>query len=132
MSQLTFFFLLKERILATCEANKLEYVDDPTNYQPQFTIRNAIRHCLNSEEKSDSAIARYPPDIAVQLKDINKAGAKYTELKIGLGASREHLREVVKKFAEELEDIDAKGLSSVIYRYCVKKLICLIQWMNFS
>jgi tRNA(Ile)-lysidine synthase TilS/MesJ len=38
---------LKERILATCEENNLEYIDDSTNFQPELTIRNAIRHLLS-------------------------------------------------------------------------------------
>lgn len=36
----------KDRILATCEANKLEYVVDKTNFQPEVTLRNAIRHVV--------------------------------------------------------------------------------------
>jgi tRNA(Ile)-lysidine synthase TilS/MesJ len=36
----------QDRILATCEENKLEYVIDPTNFHPEVTLRNAIRHKL--------------------------------------------------------------------------------------
>lgn len=118
MSLLTFsFFWLKERILATCEANKLDYVNDPTNFQPKLTLRNAIRHCLDSEEKKrlDSTfVPQYPDEIATVRKDIDKAVAKYPELNINLDAGREHLREVVKNVAKELEEIDATGSSSVI------------------
>ena len=108
--------MLKDRILATCEANKLEYVTDPTNFQPQLTIRNAIRHCIDSGEgkEPDSAFTQYPSEIATQLRNINKAAAKHPELNISLGAGREHLREAVKKVAKELEEVDATGLSSVI------------------
>ena len=113
MSPLTFFAFLKDRILATCEANKLEYVNDPTNFQPQFTIRNAIRHCLDSE-KPDPTFAGYPPEIAVQLNQINKGASKYPELNISLNAGRERLREAVKTVAKELEDVDAQGSSFVI------------------
>ena len=107
-----FFFLLKDRILATCEANKLEYVNDPTNFQPHITIRNAIRHCLDSEEGNDSTFANFPGAIAAQLNDINKGAAKYPELKISLHAGRERLREAVKTVTKELEDVEATGLSS--------------------
>lgn len=34
---------LQDRILATCEANGLKYVHDPTNFQPEITLRNALR-----------------------------------------------------------------------------------------
>ncbi|KAF8809115.1 hypothetical protein BYT27DRAFT_7136777 [Phlegmacium glaucopus] len=100
----------KERILATCEANKLEYVDDPTNFQPQLTIRNAIRHCINNgegKEELDSTFTQYPAEIATLLSDINnKAAANYPELNISLSAGREHLRQVVKDLAKELAEVD--------------------------
>jgi tRNA(Ile)-lysidine synthase len=34
----------KARILATCKANNIPFVSDPTNFDPQITLRNAIRH----------------------------------------------------------------------------------------
>ncbi|KIP12362.1 hypothetical protein PHLGIDRAFT_331780 [Phlebiopsis gigantea 11061_1 CR5-6] len=40
----------KDRLIATCEANGLEYVVDPTNFQPDMTIRNAIRGYLHRRE----------------------------------------------------------------------------------
>lgn len=36
--------------MATCEENGLEYVTDKTNFQPEITLRNAIRHMLVEEE----------------------------------------------------------------------------------
>ncbi|KAG8732963.1 hypothetical protein FRC11_009730, partial [Ceratobasidium sp. 423] len=35
-----------ERILATCHAHKLEYEQDVTNFMPDLTVRNAVRHAL--------------------------------------------------------------------------------------
>lgn len=43
-----FLGLGKDRILATCEANKLEYVVDKTNFQPEVTLRNAIRYVVSN------------------------------------------------------------------------------------
>ncbi|KIJ44269.1 hypothetical protein M422DRAFT_252278 [Sphaerobolus stellatus SS14] len=37
----------KDRILATCEAHGLAYVNDPTNFQPEVAQRNFIRSCLS-------------------------------------------------------------------------------------
>ena len=111
---LFFFFGSKDRILATCEANKLEYVNDPSNFQPDFTIRNAIRRCLDSAEEGkepDPTFSNFPGEIANELKHINKAAAKYPELNISLGASRECLREAAKTVAKELDEVDATGLS---------------------
>jgi tRNA(Ile)-lysidine synthase len=40
----------------TCELHKIPYVLDRTNFQPDLTLRNAIRHMLaNNEKKRDSA-----------------------------------------------------------------------------
>ncbi|KDN38182.1 hypothetical protein RSAG8_09685, partial [Rhizoctonia solani AG-8 WAC10335] len=36
----------KERILATCRAHNLEYEQDVTNFMPDLTVRNAVRHVL--------------------------------------------------------------------------------------
>lgn len=96
----------------------MEYVNDPTNFQPQFTVRNAIRHFIDKvegkePEEIEAEYAKYPSEISKQLQKINKEAAnKYSESdKISLNAGREHLREVVKKVAKELEEVDATGLS---------------------
>lgn len=39
--------MLQDRILATCDSNGLEYINDLTNFQPSITVRNAIRQCLS-------------------------------------------------------------------------------------
>ena len=109
----------------------MEYVNDPSNFQPDFTIRNAIRHCLDRKEP-DPTFADYPGAIGVELKRIDKAAAKYPDLNISLSSSREQLREAVKKVAEELDQVDAKGLSSIHFFDFGIKLICLLQWMSFS
>lgn len=33
-------------MLATCEEHGLEYVTDETNFQPEITLRNSVRHVL--------------------------------------------------------------------------------------
>ena len=98
----------------------MEYVDDPTNFQPQLTIRNAIRHCINTssgeeKDKPDSTSTEYPAQIATLLADISKtAAANYPKLNISLSAGREHLRQVVKDLAKELAEVDTTGLSPII------------------
>ncbi|KAF8318959.1 hypothetical protein DL93DRAFT_2054074 [Clavulina sp. PMI_390] len=44
----------KDRILATCEENRLEFVVDATNFQPDLTIRNQIRHDLEISKSNVS------------------------------------------------------------------------------
>ncbi|CAE6505083.1 unnamed protein product [Rhizoctonia solani] len=41
----------KERILATCHAHKLEYEQDVTNFMPDLTVRNAVRHALSRADR---------------------------------------------------------------------------------
>ncbi|KID80516.1 uncharacterized protein G6M90_00g008540 [Metarhizium brunneum] len=38
----------KDRLIATCEANKIKWFEDPTNADPTLTPRNAIRHMNHS------------------------------------------------------------------------------------
>lgn len=40
--------LHKEDLVATCKENNIPYVDDPTNFDPTLTVRNAIRSLLSS------------------------------------------------------------------------------------
>ncbi|KAG7448250.1 adenine nucleotide alpha hydrolases-like protein [Guyanagaster necrorhizus] len=64
----------KDRLLATCESNQLEYVIDPTNFQPSLTLRNAVRGFLASGET----------DVKVYAKGANLPGEHVAELeKVG-------------------------------------------------
>ncbi|KAI0705901.1 PP-loop family-domain-containing protein [Cytidiella melzeri] len=45
-----FLEISKDRILATCEANGIDYVMDPSNFQPDATLRNYIRRTLATRE----------------------------------------------------------------------------------
>lgn len=38
----------KESLVATCKENNVPFVDDPTNFDPTLTVRNAIRSLLSS------------------------------------------------------------------------------------
>jgi len=40
-------------VLATCEEHGLDYVTDETNFQPEITLRNAVRHALAGGNISD-------------------------------------------------------------------------------
>ncbi|KAH8099518.1 adenine nucleotide alpha hydrolases-like protein [Cristinia sonorae] len=50
----------KDRILATCEANNLSYATDPTNFQPDITLRNYLR----------DRIKNFPLDVTVNPKGL--------------------------------------------------------------
>ena len=47
----------KARILATCKANNVSFVSDPSNFDPQMTLRNAVR-CLLTSHKVPRALSR--------------------------------------------------------------------------
>lgn len=40
----------QDRILATCDAYDLKYTTDITNFQPEATLRNALRQMLVEED----------------------------------------------------------------------------------
>lgn len=52
----------QSRVLATCEEHGLDYVTDETNFQPEITLRNALRDALATGNTSDVSIplARAP------------------------------------------------------------------------
>ena len=47
---------MQDRILATCEANGLAYVNDPTNFQPEATLRNAVRQMLIQQDQGGKPV----------------------------------------------------------------------------
>lgn len=52
----------QSRVLATCEEHGLDYVTDETNFQPEITLRNALRDALATGNTSDVSVplARAP------------------------------------------------------------------------
>jgi tRNA(Ile)-lysidine synthase TilS/MesJ len=52
---------MQSRVLATCEEHGLDYVIDETNFQPEITLRNAVRDTLAAGDTSDvSVLTRIP------------------------------------------------------------------------
>ncbi|KAG5654109.1 hypothetical protein H0H81_007161 [Sphagnurus paluster] len=97
-----------DRILATCEENKLEYVTDPTNFQPEVTLRNAIRHEIlnNAKRKSKISQGLLPPAIAERLDAIEKFGKSLKDVTLSLTSSMEELRSTVCHLNSKMYDID--------------------------
>uniref|UniRef100_A0A8H8CNN8 tRNA(Ile)-lysidine synthetase n=1 Tax=Psilocybe cubensis TaxID=181762 RepID=A0A8H8CNN8_PSICU len=98
----------KDRILATCEENKLEYVSDPTNFQPQLTIRNAIRHVISNEVRDDLDYPSFPHIINLQLKQINATAAKDFNGAFDLTSGIDHLRKVSMDMSSAVEKMDLR------------------------
>jgi tRNA(Ile)-lysidine synthase len=116
----------KDRILATCELHKIRYVLDRTNFQPDLTLRNAIRHVLASNEKKRHSAEEpveppaLPPVLADKIIRIKTASEDLKiPVPIHLMASRESLHEAVHSSSRYLSDIESK-VSAYLNRFSVQ------------
>ncbi|KAI0647415.1 PP-loop family-domain-containing protein [Trametes meyenii] len=93
----------KDRLLATCEANKLDYVNDPTNFQPDLTFRNSVRQILSGEEP---AVPQEPspgsPDVNVQTC-VAKLRGMAPDVR-----PADQLREAVRRYGIRLEELESQ------------------------
>ncbi|KAF5358109.1 hypothetical protein D9756_001370 [Leucocoprinus leucothites] len=108
----------KDRILATCEENELNYVIDPTNFQPDVTLRNAIRAIVSSKDKGEEPpdLTELPPKIQKDLMAINQninAFSHITHQPLDLNSSSESLRAAVKAIDVYATDIEDRATSQI-------------------
>ncbi|CAL1705603.1 unnamed protein product [Somion occarium] len=105
-----FLEVSKDRILATCEANNLEYVTDHTNFQPDIALRNKIRAILTERLKypnQDDTESSAPTSVSEQEAKFHKAIRKlgdeafHTEGRAGLYDS-------VKRISDKVQTINLK------------------------
>ncbi|KAJ6531198.1 PP-loop family-domain-containing protein [Mycena capillaripes] len=97
----------KDRVFATCAENKLEYVTDSTNFQPELTLRNAIRHLLSKHTLDPQSIGLdLPPDIAEGLGKIQTGISSLQSVDMNPAEGLEQLRTSVTVLTEQVEDID--------------------------
>ncbi|KAG6335031.1 hypothetical protein ID866_4057 [Astraeus odoratus] len=96
--------LAKDRILATCEAHALDYVNDPTNFQPGVTLRNAVRQALDAD--SFHAGGPLPSDMVDSLEIVRKAATSLQSTVADVVGVRERLRRATSFLAERAEEID--------------------------
>ena len=108
--------IAKDRIMATCEEQNLDYVTDPTNFQPQLTMRNAIRHVLQNGGISKlsakrSSLSTLPSNIMENLRDINDTASQTTRYSFGLDTSLQDLRTIQNNVATSRCRIDNAGIT---------------------
>ncbi|KAJ7685620.1 PP-loop family-domain-containing protein [Mycena polygramma] len=97
----------KDRILATCDENNLEYIMDSSNFQPELTLRNAIRHLLSKNTLDPQAIGlELPPHIAESLSTVHQGIASLESVEMDPSAGLDQLRSAVTVLSEQVEDID--------------------------
>ncbi|KAI0636619.1 PP-loop family-domain-containing protein [Trametes polyzona] len=96
----------KDRLLATCEANKLDYVNDPTNFQPDMTFRNAIRDALSGKGPTVLQTTGSSPS---SCKTVN-VQSYIDELRATVPDVRpaDQLREAVRRYGLRMEEVDTR------------------------
>ncbi|KAG6837256.1 hypothetical protein H0H93_012261 [Arthromyces matolae] len=105
----------KGRILATCEANNLEYVTDPTNFQPAITLRNAIRYEIqaNIDRNRHAPSSIFPEEIVKRLMMLETTGKALPDTPLSLGSSIDELKDAVRVLSQQAQDID-DGVDSAL------------------
>ncbi|GJE87085.1 tRNA lysidine(34) synthetase TilS [Phanerochaete sordida] len=106
----------KDRILATCEANELEYAIDPTNFQPEITLRNSLRAYLQDRDihLASSADTPYRPTWLAQA-DAESYEQAIQQLARGTPRMAD-LREATRQLGKEVERLEM--LASSALRQC--------------
>ena len=74
----------KDRLVATCEADKMEWFEDHTNKDPTLTMRNAVRHMYRMHSMP-AALTK--PALLALVKELNK------KVEVQLGVMRSWLTE---------------------------------------
>ncbi|RPD66486.1 adenine nucleotide alpha hydrolases-like protein [Lentinus tigrinus ALCF2SS1-6] len=92
----------KDRLLATCEANGLDYVNDPTNFQPALTLRNAIRKELSKKAPYVSEATSQAPTVDI-TPYVYKLRAIVPDV-----APAEQPREAVRRLGIRLEEVETQ------------------------
>ncbi|KLO19168.1 hypothetical protein SCHPADRAFT_77541 [Schizopora paradoxa] len=101
----------KERLVATCEANGLNYAVDPTNFEPAITERNSIRHDLNMIDAGNAEGTRVLPTMK-KLLDIGNT--HYGSQSDGLQSlTLSNLRLAVSLVSRWVAEVDEKAKSAL-------------------
>lgn len=95
----------KDRILATCDAHALNYVNDPTNLHRETTLRNAVRQMLAS---STSGATEPPPFRQESLEPVMKASFFLQSIVTDVTDTRERLRRATSLLADRVEQLDSE------------------------
>ncbi|KAF8891234.1 PP-loop family-domain-containing protein [Infundibulicybe gibba] len=104
----------KDRILATCDEHKLEYVTDSTNFQPNLTLRNAVRYAIahpsEDLQRESGTIFSGPHG---QVKGHRRRWSSLSSVTVDITSGPEQLRGAVKELTSRVEDIDRQVTSSL-------------------
>lgn len=98
----------KDRILATCDAHALNYVNDPTNLHPETTLRNAVRQRLASPALRTTEPPPLQQDTSESLKQIKRVSTFLQSIATDVTDTRERLRCATSLLAERAEQLDSQ------------------------
>ena len=104
----------KARILDTCKENNLPYVEDPTNFQPEITLRNAIRYKVRGESapwgSNRHALVEkeFPQEVIQGLTAIQDAARK-SKLSFSLDSPMDLLRHKSNHIFTVVREQEAQG-----------------------
>ncbi|KIJ69142.1 hypothetical protein HYDPIDRAFT_105710 [Hydnomerulius pinastri MD-312] len=104
----------KDRILATCEANGLDYIDDPTNFQPALTLRNAVRKMIGADDSGELihiGESSLPEKFLEQLQQIKRVSSSLQSTVMETAGVKERLRRAVRNLAVRVEEVDKEVTS---------------------
>lgn len=104
----------KDRILATCDAHALNYVNDPTNLHPETSLRNAVRQMLASPT---SGATDPPPFRQESIEQVMKASSFLQSTVTDVIDTRERLRRATSLLADKAERLDSEVTEQL--RNCV-------------
>lgn len=104
----------KDRILATCDAHALNYVNDPTNLHPETSLRNAVRQMLASPT---SGATEPPPFRQESIEQVMKASSFLQSTVTDVIDTRERLRRATSLLADKAERLDSEVTEQL--RNCV-------------
>ncbi|KAI9571396.1 PP-loop family-domain-containing protein [Boletus coccyginus] len=100
----------KDRILATCHANHLHYINDPSNWHPHLTPRNAIRHSLRDNPPFSRPVP-LPPTSPVSLDSIISASLSLQSIAPDVAGEKLRLYSAVSRLATRAENANLKVTS---------------------
>lgn len=117
--------------MATCEAYKLNYVNDPTNFQPGLTFRNGVRRILSDKVRlSQVQMPTVPAESSLkdsaqqQKQDHSESSLKSANFEPYIQQLRamvpdvrpaDQLREAVRLYGVRLEEVDTQGTIPVLF-----------------
>ncbi|CCM04425.1 uncharacterized protein FIBRA_06604 [Fibroporia radiculosa] len=102
----------KDRILATCEKHELEYVNDPTNFQPSLTTRNAIRDYIAREDKRLQG--EEPVEEEPKLPEPVKTAIQQLRSVVEVEGDRD-LQIAVQRVRERVEVVESQVTNALAY-----------------